>query len=279
MTTINAMQVRAGIKTKPVLYCARKQKAVAVQWIAWSCHESSYRWLKTMAKIIFLHFAHFLSCCTASVWHASRRDRTPLHTRLAAGLHTFRHYIVAQYSLLETSIRLKLASDYNHQCVLAASLLPRLLVSGSSSLDTMPQETILLVPQMKSISTTGFIVDFKKPKPTWLSVAQVCLKSTWRWCLLSSVVTFPLSSENCSLITSSQMFPLVSFADPTNPSMDRFQCCMRGRRFLSLNGMCIYNILRANKQRHFDLTQGLALFVLISRMEKFWLTGLKQKIK
>ena len=78
------------------------------------------------------------------------------------GLHMFRHYIIAQYSLLKaSSIHLKLASDYNHQCVLAASLLPRLLVSGSSSLDAMPQETILLAPQM-----TGFIADFKKPKPT-----------------------------------------------------------------------------------------------------------------
>ena len=50
----------------------------------------TYWWLKIMAKIIiFPHFAHFLGCCTASVWHASIWDQTLLCTRLATGLHLF----------------------------------------------------------------------------------------------------------------------------------------------------------------------------------------------
>ena len=48
-----------GSKGKPVLYCMQKQKAVLVWCKAWICHDSSYRWLKTMAKIIFPHFTHF----------------------------------------------------------------------------------------------------------------------------------------------------------------------------------------------------------------------------
>ena len=65
---------------------------------------------------------------------------------------------------------------------------------------------------------------------------------------------------------------LVSFLDPTNPSTDpdRFQYCVRGRRvwwllsrFRVWIGMCNYYISRVNKQRNLDLTEGLALFVLI----------------
>jgi len=62
---------------------------------------------------------------------------------------------------------------------------------------------------------------------------------------------------------------LVSFPDPTNPSADRFQYhdgeegLVTFVMFSCLNGMCNYGISRANKQRHLDLAQGLALFALI----------------
>jgi len=60
---------------------------------------------------------------------------------------------------------------------------------------------------------------------------------------------------------------LVSFPDPTNPSADRFQYRARWRTFITpfMFGWNVqyYGISRANKQRHLDLAQGLALFVLI----------------
>ena len=53
------------------------------------------------------------------------------------------------------------------------------------------------------------------------------------------------------------MFPLVSFPGPINPSVDCLSVSHVGKEglvtfdtLLCLNGMCKYNILSANKQRH-----------------------------
>ena len=88
--TISAWQVAESQgrdqRKASVVWCAEAESSTGVVQSIWICHYSSYQWLKTMGKTIFPHFTHFLGCCTVSVWHASRRDRTSVHTRLAAGL-------------------------------------------------------------------------------------------------------------------------------------------------------------------------------------------------
>ena len=62
-----------GSKGKPVLYGVQKQKAVLVWCKAWICHDSSYQWLKKMAKIT----SHIFSVAVQSLYDMPPDETEP----------------------------------------------------------------------------------------------------------------------------------------------------------------------------------------------------------